>query len=70
MQRLVMHLQSRILETKYLLPKKEAAETRFWIDLVYELTSNSAWKPLRQEVHEILSILQAIINTTKEGSVK
>lgn len=50
--------------------KKEAAETRFWIDLCIELTDDSDWKELRQEAHELLMILQAIVNNLKERSVK
>lgn len=55
---------------KVFIAKKEAAETRYWIDLVIELTGNEAWRSLRQEAHELLSILQAIINTLKEKSTK
>lgn len=51
---------------KIFISKKEAAETRFWIDLVIELTQDESWKTLRQEAHELLMILQAIINTMKE----
>lgn len=55
---------------KIFIAKKEAAETRYWIDLVIELTSDKSWKELRQEAHELLSILQAIINTLMKGSDK
>ena len=55
---------------KIFIAKKEAAETRYWIDLVIALTHNDFWKPLRQESHELLSILQAIINSLKEKSAK
>ena len=55
---------------KVFIAKKEAAETRFWIDLVIELTGDDSWKSSRQEVHELLMILQAIINTMKENSSK
>lgn len=53
---------------KIFIAKKEAAETRFWIDLIVELTQDETWKPQRQEAHELLSILQAIINTLKESA--
>lgn len=56
--------------SKIFIAKKEAAETRYWIDLVIALSGNEAWRPLRQEAHELLSILQAIINSLKEKSVK
>ena len=55
---------------KIYVAKKEAAETRYWIDLIIELTANEAWKPLRQEAHELLSILQAIVNSLKGRSAK
>lgn len=56
--------------SKIYIAKKEAAETRYWIDLVLELTHSDTWKPLRQEAHELLSILQAIINSLKGTSAK
>lgn len=56
--------------SKIYIAKKEAAETRYWIDLVMELTGNELWKPLRQEAHELLSILQAIINSLKGTPAK
>ncbi len=55
---------------KIFISKKEAAETRYWIDLVIELTGNESWKANRQEAHELLMILQAIINTLKEPNKK
>jgi len=55
---------------KIFIAKKEAAETRYWIDLVIELTSNEDWKEFRQEAHELLMILQSIINTMRKGSAK
>jgi len=55
---------------KVFISKKEAAETRYWIDLVIELTADNSWKSCRQEAHELLMVLQAIINTLKESSSK
>lgn len=55
---------------KIFIAKKEAAETRYWIDLVIELTQDKSWQAHRQEVHELLTILQSIINTMKGMSVK
>jgi len=55
---------------KIFIAKKEAAETRYWIDLVIELTNDQSWKENRQEAHELLSILQAIINTLKSKPAK
>ena len=53
---------------KIFIAKKEAAESRFWIDLVIELSGDDSWKTQRQEAHELLSILQVIINTLKESA--
>jgi four helix bundle protein len=55
---------------KVFIAKKEAAETRYWIDLVIELSNDETWTSNRQEAHELLMILQAIINTLKENSIK
>jgi four helix bundle protein len=55
---------------KIFVAKKEAAETRYWIDLCTILTKSEDWAKLRQESHEILMILQTIINTMKERSSK
>ncbi len=55
---------------KIYIAKKEAAETRFWIDLCIEITSDKSWQTLRQEVHELLVILQTITNTLKDRSAK
>ncbi|CAN5627731.1 hypothetical protein BH23PAT1_BH23PAT1_0940 [soil metagenome] len=55
---------------KIFIAKKEAAETRYWIDLVIELTQGESWKSCRQESHELLTILQSIINTLKGTSAK
>jgi four helix bundle protein len=55
---------------KIYISKKEAAEARYWIDLCMELSSPADWVSLRQEVHEILVILQTIINTLSGKSAK
>lgn len=55
---------------KVFIAKKEAAETRYWIDLCIELTSHDDWANVRQESHELLVILQTIINTLNERSAK
>lgn len=52
---------------KIFIAKKESAETKYWIDLVIELTNEQSWKEQRQESQELLMILQAIINTMKES---
>lgn len=48
--------------------KKEAAESRYWIKLCGRLTEESSWAELLQESHEILLILQTIINSLKPKS--
>jgi four helix bundle protein len=57
-------------KNKIYIAKKEAAETRYWIDLCIELTNFQDWIELRREVQELLMILQTIINTLKAGSAK
>lgn len=52
---------------KIFIAKKEAAETRYWIDLCSDLTNSADWISLRQEAHELLIILQTIINTLNTG---
>jgi four helix bundle protein len=55
---------------KIFVAKKEAGESRYWLDLVMELVSNpKQWEPYRQEAHELLVILQTIVNTLKTASV-
>jgi four helix bundle protein len=48
--------------------KKEAAESRYWIDLCIELTNAESWEIHRKEAQELLLILQTIINTLKAKS--
>jgi four helix bundle protein len=56
---------------KIYIAKKEAAETRFWLDLCMEVQpKDDEWVRLRQEAHELLIILQAIVNSLKGGSAK
>jgi four helix bundle protein len=52
---------------KIFIAKKEAAESRYWIDLCADLTNAADWISLRQEAHELLVILQTIINTLNNG---
>lgn len=55
---------------KIFIAKKEAAETRYWIDLCAELTTKEEWSDHRQESHELLVILQTIINSLNKRSEK
>lgn len=55
---------------KIYITKKEAAETRYWIDLCKELDPDSSWDSVLQESHELLVILQTIINTLRGASDK
>ncbi len=50
-------------KNKIYIAKKEAAETRYWLDLCIELTEAGPWLELRQECHKLLVILQTIINS-------
>jgi len=53
---------------KIYIAKKEAAETRYWIDLCIELSNAVAWQKEKQEIRELLLILQAIVNTLRRKS--
>ncbi len=55
---------------KIFIAKKEAAETRYWIDFCIELTSRDTWHSSRAEAQELLLILQSIVNSLKAGSDK
>lgn len=55
---------------KIFIAKKEAAESRYWIDLVIELTDQEGWSELKQEAKELVLILQTIINTLRGKSEK
>src|ERR1700752_998609 len=55
---------------KIFIAKKEAAETRYWLDLCVELSSPADWIELQNEAQELLLILQTIINTLKSVSAK
>lgn len=55
---------------KIYIAKKEAAETRYWLDLCIELTNLAEWQSLKQEIHELLLILQTIVNSLKVGLAK
>lgn len=55
---------------KIFIAKKEAAESRYWIDLCIELSGEESWLPIRQEAHELLMILQTIINSLLRKSEK
>jgi len=52
---------------KIFIAKKEAAESRYWIDLCIELSGPEAWQVSRKEVQELLLILQTIINSLKKS---
>ncbi len=57
-------------KNKIYIAKKEAAETRYWIDLCIELTNAQDWRSARQESHDLLVILQTIINSLRSKSDK
>lgn len=56
---------------KIFIAKKEAAESRYWIDLCIELTKDKVgWSWCRSECQELLLILQTVINSLASKSVK
>lgn len=55
---------------KIFIAKKEAAETRYWLNVLSGLMSDDKLLSLKQEAHELLLIFQQIITTVKMKSVK
>jgi len=53
----------RDFRNKVFISKKEASETLYWLKLLDEFTDSSELKSLQKECHEIILILQKIINT-------
>ncbi len=51
---------------KIFIAKKEAAETRYWLQIIKQLLGDASVDSLLLEAHEILLILQKIITTLKE----
>lgn len=54
---------------KIFIAKKEAAETRYWLQLIAQLVNEEKVSELLQEVQEILLILQKITTKLKEKPV-
>lgn len=53
---------------KIFIAKKEAAETKYWLELIAEITDDKATcRQLWQECHYILMTLQKIVTTLKNG---
>jgi four helix bundle protein len=55
-------------KNKIFIAKKEAAETRYWLKILYEITKDNDVLPLQQEALELNLILQKIISTMKNGN--
>lgn len=52
---------------KVFIAKKETAETRYWLDVLEDQADEKIRQTLRTETQELLMILQAIVNTLKNG---
>jgi TIGR02436 family protein len=52
---------------KIFIAKKEAAETRYWLDLLHRLNPSVDIAPLRDENSQLIMILQKIISTLKNN---
>ncbi|PSO44195.1 four helix bundle protein [Candidatus Saccharibacteria bacterium SW_7_54_9] len=52
-------------KNKIYIAKKEAAESKYWLNLIKELTNSETITILQKEVQEIILILQKIINTSR-----
>lgn len=50
-------------KNKVFIAKKEASETRYWLQIIAELRPDSDISPLQQESREIIYILQKIATT-------
>lgn len=55
-------------KNKIFIAKKEAGETRYWLNVMSELLPNEDFGKLQQEALELNLILQKIISTMKNGS--
>ena len=55
---------------KIFIAKKEASETRYWLNVIAKLTGQEQVSGLLQEAQEILLILQKITTTLKEKAAK
>lgn len=53
-------------KNKIYIAKKEASETRYWLAVISELTSDVDIDPHIKESQEILLVLQKITNTLRE----
>ena len=53
-------------KNKIFIAKKEAAETRYWLRVVEELTNTELVKDLLAEAQEIVLILQKITNSLRQ----
>jgi len=52
---------------KIFIAKKEAAETRYWLEVLSQSISDNNFSELQQEALELNLILQKIISTMKNG---
>ena len=53
---------------KIYIAKKEAAETRYWLDIISRISPNLDTSKLRQESQEFVLIFQKILSTMKARS--
>jgi four helix bundle protein len=59
-------------KNKIFIAKKEASETKYWLNIIKELTSSPKAQPLLDETQKFIMILQKTVNTmnskTKKGN--
>lgn len=55
---------------KIYIAKKEAAETRYWLSLVSQISKDGKATELSDGIHRFAMLLQKIINSSKEGKRK
>ena len=62
-----MAVVKKIFPTKYILPLKEASETIYWLDLLFETKyiNESEYNSLKNDCEELRRILSATTKTLK-----
>jgi four helix bundle protein len=55
---------------KIFIAKKEASETKYWLNIIKELTTNPKTTPLIDETQRFIMILQKTVNTLNSKTKK
>lgn len=57
-------------KNKIFIAKKEASETKYWLNIIRELVNSSETEALRDEVQKYIMILQKTVNTLNGKTIK